>query len=124
MRPSPLFLLAFAASGAQADTALPPPGHTADMHTNDAQQETPPPLPEAYQDEIIEGEGGESVRIERRKAVTIETYRLNGQITKIRIIPDKGRPYYLIDHDGDGSFDIQRNELDNPPLNQWPLFEW
>lgn len=33
-----------------------------------------------------------------------EEYRLNGKLYMIRIIPPKGRPYYLIDQVGRGQF--------------------
>ena len=43
----------------------------------------------------------------------------------IKVIPKKGIPYFLVDSDGDGNFDVRRNELDEELLiPQWILFRW
>jgi hypothetical protein len=64
------------------------------------------------------------ITIIQRESQRIEEYRVGGQVVMIRIIPAKGRPYYLIDSDGDGNFETRRNDLDPPALVQWQLLRW
>ena len=81
----------------------------------------PPPPPEAMpDDEGVEPE----VTIRKRGEDTIEEYRVNGRLYMVKITPDAGPPYYLIDTDGDGSFETDENELDPPEVQQWILFRW
>ncbi len=44
------------------------------------------------------------VTIRQREGDTIEEYRVNGRLYKIKITPLRGEPYFLIDPRGDGSF--------------------
>jgi len=88
----------------------------------------PPPLPsaeaaaraEAQQNNALEPQ----VTIKHEGTTTVEEYRTNGRLYMIKITPSKGYPYYLIDTNGDGRFDTRRNELENPPINQWILYRW
>lgn len=83
----------------------------------------PPPPPSAEDAEQIEPE----VTIIRREDKTIEEYRVNGRLYMIKIVPQAGPPYYLIDRDGNGSFESRRagGELE-PGLSipNWVLFRW
>jgi hypothetical protein len=83
----------------------------------------PPPLPDAAAIEEAE-ELQPEVTIHRRTDATVEEYRVNGRLYMVKITPTRGYPYYLIDSDGDGSFDTRRNELDPPNINRWILFQW
>ncbi|MFO7593186.1 MAG: DUF2782 domain-containing protein [Pseudomonadota bacterium] len=83
----------------------------------------PPPLPENVppgNDEELQPE----VTIIRRGEDIIQEYRVNGQLYMVKITPSKGKPYYLMDTDGDGSLETRRNELDNPEVIQWRIFTW
>ncbi len=83
----------------------------------------PPPLPPASapgQDSLPQPQ----VTIKTKGHETIEEYRVNGRLYMIKITPSHGYPYYLIDTTGDGKLDSRRNELENPPINQWILFRW
>ena len=65
------------------------------------------------------------VNIIHRKDTTIEEYRVNGRIRYVKIIPRKGKPYYLVDKDGDGELETRHSDLDGiPPINEWILLEW
>jgi len=65
------------------------------------------------------------VNIIHRKDTTIEEYRVNGRIRYVKIIPKKGKPYYLVDKDGDGELETRHSDLDGiPPINEWILLEW
>lgn len=44
------------------------------------------------------------VRTVPKKGMTHEEYRINDQLYMIKIIPDKGSPYYLYDPNGEGQF--------------------
>jgi len=64
------------------------------------------------------------VTIIQRKHTKIEEYRIHGRLKYVKITPDKGAPYYLIDTNGDGMLDTRSDNLKNPPINQWILFQW
>jgi hypothetical protein len=64
------------------------------------------------------------ITIIQRDRQRIEEYRVGGRVVMLRIVPTKGRPYYLIDSDGDGNFDTRRNDLDPPALVRWEILRW
>ena len=104
-----------------ADSAAPPKaGET--TQTSEAVS-PPPPLPEAVDDsrDIPQPE----VNIIHRKDMRVEEYRINGKLRYVKITPKKGKPYYLVDRDGDGDLETRHNDLDGvPPINEWILLEW
>ena len=65
------------------------------------------------------------VTIKRREGETVEEYRINGRLYMLKVTPDKGLEYFLIDSDGNGSLDARRSQLD-PQLMipSWILFKW
>ncbi len=83
-----LALLATVTSAAAQSTASPPP----------PPDERPPVLGPV--DDGLEPQ----VTILQREGDTIEEYRVNGKLYKIRVIPQRGEPYILIDQRGDGAF--------------------
>jgi hypothetical protein len=82
----------------------------------------PPPLPER----VESGEPLEpDVRIIRRERETVEEYRLSGRLYMIKVTPRVGRPYYLVDADGDGKLESRFNELAPGMLiPSWVLLTW
>ena len=64
------------------------------------------------------------VRIIRKKDTVIEEYRVNGQLRFIKITPSVGKPYYMVDTDGDGILETREDNFSNPPIAQWILLEW
>lgn len=82
----------------------------------------PPELPMPVQS----GENLEpDITIIRRGKKTIQEYRVNGELYMIKIVPDIGPPYYMVDTDGDGTMDIRHSDLErNIRINQWKLFSW
>ncbi len=79
----------------------------------------PPPPPG------VEGDVEPQVTIIHRRGETIEEYRINGQLYMIKVTPRTGIPYYLVDSDGDGNFDVRSNELDPELLvPQWTILRW
>lgn len=54
----------------------------------------------------------------------VEEYRSNGRVYMLKITPRVGKPYYLIDTRGDGTF-VRRDALDGgviPPM--WKIKEF
>lgn len=84
----------------------------------------PPDLPMPVQSgEAIEPEP--DIIIIKRGDKTIEEYRVNGELYKVKITPSVGPSYYLIDTNGDGNLDVREMAHDNElKTNQWILFEW
>lgn len=81
-----------------------------------------PELPQAIQS----GEEMQpDITIIRKGKETIQEFRRNGQIYMIKIVPQAGPAYYMLDTNGDGKMDVKKNDLDkNSNINQWLLFEW
>lgn len=101
-----------------------PPGQAraADKDKQAGQALPPPPLPQPL-------ESGKSVEpevsiVHTDKAV-VEEYRVNGHLYMIKITPKIGKPYYLIDENGDGQWSGKISNIYNPPrVPQWVLFSW
>jgi hypothetical protein len=95
-----------------ADSASTPPNATPE----------PPDLPPP----VHSGENLEpDITIIRRAQETIQEFRSNGVLYLVKIIPDIGPPYYLVDINGDGTLDVQKNDVDRGlKVNMWKLFEW
>jgi hypothetical protein len=55
----------------------------------------------------------------------IEEYRMAGRLYMIKVTPDKGPGYYLVDSDGNGSLDTRKDGLGNHiTVPQWVLKRW
>jgi len=68
---------------------------------------------------------GPDVQILQGKSANIEEFRSNGKVYMIKVKPQKGPAYYLVDADGDGDFDTRRNDLQpNLLIPSWVLFSW
>ncbi len=74
--------------------------------------------------------GGEQppadVNIRRKGSNTIEEYSLNGRVYMVRVVPDKGIPYYILDADGDGRLESRMSAEHMGPVSPvtYKLFEW
>ena len=101
---------------AMSEDALPPPPIDEPL-----QPATPPTVDDTINREPIEPE----VNIIKRGGKTVEEFRHNGKLYMVRITPKGGKPYYLIDRDGDGDLETRRRDLD-PALTapSWVLFRW
>lgn len=82
----------------------------------------PPQLPDPLESgEVIEPE----VTIIRKDDATIEEYRINGRLFMVKVIPVVGKPYYLVDNNGDGRMDARMNDLTNGfVVPQWVILSW
>lgn len=64
-----------------------------------------------------------TIRREGKKIIT--QYRVNGELYMVKIKPDAGPSYYLIDSTGDGNMNVRRNDLERDmQIPQWVLFSW
>ncbi len=87
---------------------------------------TPVPQPPELPDPVESGQALEpEVTIIRRDDATITEYRVNGNLYMVKIQPTVGKPYYLIDRDGDGQMEGRTNDIyDDILVPQWVLFSW
>jgi len=79
----------------------------------------PPPGMEAF-DAALEPQ----VTIIRNDKETREEFRVNGKLYMIKVTPVGGKPYYLVDHKGDGQF-IESGmvgPVTKPPM--WVIHSW
>ncbi len=84
---------------------------------------SPPVAPSEKEEETLQPE----VKIIQRTDKTIEEYRVNGRLYKIKVTPKVGPAYYLIDSNGDGSFQALPVSAGPEPalmIPQWVLFRW
>ena len=54
----------------------------------------------------------------------VHEYRVNGKLYMVKIVPSAGPAYYLIDQDGDGTMESERNGFERPQVPQWIIFSW
>ncbi len=82
----------------------------------------PPDLPARVQS----GEEMEpDITIIRKGTDTIQEFRRNGQLYMVKIKPQIGPSYYMLDTNNDGEMDVKKSDLDeNTKINVWTLFEW
>ena len=81
----------------------------------------PPEIPEQVQ-------GGETLEpdiiIQEGEKETHYEYRINGQLYMVKVVPNIGPAYYLVDTDGDGSLESRTQEIDELAVPRWVLFSW
>jgi len=92
------------------------------------------PATDTYTPEVPEVpmpvESGETlepdITIIKRGDKTIQEYRLNGRLYKVKITPDIGPAYYMIDTDGDGTMEeVTKSDLEKGlNVHQWQIFSW
>jgi hypothetical protein len=82
--------------------------------------ETPALPPPGYAGETVQPD----VTILETDRGTVYEYRINGQLYMVRIQPQFGPPYFLLDSDGDGTLDVQRDRVSDISIPQWVLFSW
>jgi hypothetical protein len=54
----------------------------------------------------------------------IYEYRVNGRVYMVKIQPQIGPPYFMMDIDGDGLLDVQDQRPPELAVPQWLLFSW
>ena len=81
----------------------------------------PPPPTDSLNDEVPEPE----VNIIHRAQETVEEYRVGGVLYMIKVTPKQGATYYMVDTDGDGNLETQRNALEpRMAIPGWVILRW
>lgn len=80
-----------------------------------------PSIPSAvYQGETVEPE---ITIIETEKELIYE-YRVRGNLYMVKVQPQIGPPYYLLDTTGNGELDVREDRAWSNAIPQWVLFSW
>jgi Protein of unknown function (DUF2782) len=80
----------------------------------------PPPPPPGATEVTPEPE----VTIIQRGETKEEQFRINGRLYMIKVTPPHGRPYYLIDSKGDGTFARQESMDSGLRVPMWVIKEF
>ena len=85
----------------------------------EAAPEPPPPMEDG---QALEPE----VTIVQRKDAVVQEYRINGRLYMVKVTPVVGKPYYLVDQDGDGRMEARVGDQlrQTPVVPQWVIFSW
>ena len=75
---------------------------------------------------LMDGQSIEpDINIIQEQDRTIREYRMNGKLYMVKITPSIGRPYFLMDSDGNGSLETTQHELGSGlRIPNWILLEW
>jgi hypothetical protein len=82
--------------------------------------EPPPPPPGFELAPAMEPQ----VTILKRGVDTVEEFRIGGRLYMVKVTPPSGRPYYLIDHRGDGMFTRQDSFDSGVRVPMWVIHSW
>ena len=91
---------------------------------DEAQSSVPPARPGAAPQgprETVAPDDGEQVTITQKKDTTIEEYRIHGRLYMIKVTPKYGKPYYLIDDQGDGHYVRHSTPGSDVHVPQWVI---
>jgi hypothetical protein len=80
--------------------------------------------PEAVESPVTGEPVEPEITIRETPSETVYEYRVRGRLYMVRIQPQIGPAYYLIDTDADGTLDLRDSSPLNINLNQWLLFSW
>jgi len=119
----PILMWAMFPLGAIAQEPAPEPELSQEEATGElAPAPAPPELPSRLEDgQPIEPE----VTIVRKGDAVVEEYRANGRMFMVKITPKVGKPYYLLDKDGDGNMESRMTDLyEDFVVPQWVIFSW
>jgi len=82
--------------------------------------EPPPPPPGAQPDTSLEPQ----VTITQQGEDKVEEYRIRGRLYMVKVTPPHGRPYYLIDSRGDGTFTREETLDSGLRVPLWVILEF
>jgi len=83
--------------------------------------DAPPPPPPVQSGEVLEPD----VTIIQRKTAVHHEYRINGRLYMVKVVPQVGPAYYLVDRDGDGSLESRHQTIhDGFQVPQWVIKTW
>lgn len=94
------------------------------LHAQQGSQQAldaPPPPPPVQSGEVLEPD----VTIIQREDATHHEYRVNGQLYMVKVVPQVGPAYYLVDRDGDGSLESRTQTIhEGFQVPQWVIKTW
>ena len=69
---------------------------------------------------------GETITIRNDGDTTYYEFRVNGEISEIKVVPKKGPAYYLIPAQGQNAEEGEFVRKDNPNIRvpKWVIFRW
>jgi hypothetical protein len=83
--------------------------------------DVPPPPERVHSGEALEPE----VTIIQKDDASVEEYRINNRLYMVKVVPFIGKPYFLLDNNGDGTLDSEMSQLyRDPVVPHWVLFSW
>ncbi|MDR1888078.1 MAG: DUF2782 domain-containing protein [Zoogloeaceae bacterium] len=77
----------------------------------------PPPNLQTFDEDLEEPQ----ITIRREERSTVEEYRLGGKLYMIKVTPEIGEPYYLVDNDGDGHFETHSPTDSGVKVPMWVI---
>ncbi len=83
--------------------------------------EAPPPPPKVNTQDLT---AEDKVTIVKKGNETVEEYRRNGKLYKMRVVPASGPAYFLVDPKGDGNFTRVEGPAPKIAVPTWVLIEW
>lgn len=64
------------------------------------------------------------IRIVKRGTTRMQEYRMNGKLYMVKVIPAKGKPYYLVDPTGDGIMQRRGGLVEPIAVPQWVIMRF
>ncbi|PLY17056.1 MAG: DUF2782 domain-containing protein [Sedimenticola sp.] len=95
-------------------------GFAAENTAPEAVPEPPDLPPKVESGEVLEPE----VRIIESEKGKLEEYSINGRVYMVKVTPQSGPPYYLVDSNGDGELDTRRDHPSEISVPQWVILSW
>ena len=121
MNALPFAILALFAMGPVALAAEPEAPPTVDSAADGGGfLQSPQVVPSPVTGDAVEPD----ITIRTEGQLLIYEYRVKGQLYMIRIQPQFGPPYFLIDTNGDGVMDVRNSDPRDISIPQWVLFSW
>lgn len=118
-------MLAPLASLAQSEPAVPTaPADTGTQTLLLDDREPDAPLPEKIVEPLPpEAQAAVSIRTDGRTGDIVTEYRQNGRVYMVKVRPERGVPYTLMDTNGDGRLDESDGDGPVRPV-YYTLYEW
>ena len=82
--------------------------------------EPPPPPPGEELNPSLEPQ----ITIRPTKEGQVEEFRIGGKLYMIKVTPKYGKPYYLVDNKGDGTFSRQESMDSGVRVPQWVIHQF
>lgn len=61
------------------------------------------------------------ITIRKEERSTVEEYRIGGKLYMIKVTPEVGEPYYLVDNEGDGHFETRSPANSSVKVPMWVI---